>query len=240
MKKLIVDRVVIPYSIAFSEKAMRKRVAIAPSGVRVVLPRGSTEQEGIDFIESVKLRVFRAREKVLDQEKRHRTRTHLHYVSGARIPFFGRELVLHVSPGRGRRSVGREANHLVVTVKGAPASAEAEKQVQAGVEAWMREQVRMEALRVVQVVGKKIGMLPRAIRIKAQKKLWGSCGKNSVINLNWRLGLFPKEVFEYVVVHEMCHLRHMNHSREFWKLVEKVMPGYEEQRKWLTFKTPES
>ena len=84
-----------------------------------------------------------------------------------------------------------------------------------------------------------IGMVPRAIRIKAQKKLWGSCGKNCVINLNWRLGLFPKEVFEYVVVHEMCHLRHMNHSREFWKLVQKVMPGYEEQRKWLTFKTPE-
>jgi predicted metal-dependent hydrolase len=238
MKKLVVDRVVIPYSIAFSEKAMRKRVAIAPSGVRVVLPRGSTEQEGIDFIESVKLRVFRAREKVLDQEKRHLTRTRLHYISGARIPFFDKELVLDVAAGR-RRSVQCEANRLVVTVKGAPASAEAEKQVQAGVEAWMREQVRMEAVRVVSIVGKKIGMLPGAIRIKAQKKLWGSCGKNSVINLNWRLGLFPKTVFEYVVVHEMCHLRHMNHSREFWKLVGKVMPGYEEQRKWLTFKSLE-
>ena len=238
MKKLIVDRVVIPYSIAFSEKAMRKRVAIAPSGVKVVLPRGCTEQEGIDFIESVKHRVFRAREKVLDQEKRHRRRTHLHYVSGARIPFFGRELVLYVASGRSRR-VECEAHRLVVTVKGGPASAEAEKQVRAGVEAWMREQVRVEAVRVVQLVGKKIGVLPKAIRIKAQKKLWGSCGKNSIINLNWRLGLFPKRVFEYVVVHEMCHLRHMNHSREFWRLVEKVMPGYEDQRKWLTFKSLE-
>jgi predicted metal-dependent hydrolase len=155
------------------------------------------------------------------------------------IPFFGTELVLYVAAGRGRRSVEREANRLVVTVKGAPATAEAEKQVQVGVEAWMREQVRMEAVRVVQIVGKKIGVLPGAIRIKAQKKLWGSCGKNNVINLNWRLGLLPKGVFEYVVVHEMCHLRHMNHSREFWKLVEKVMPGYEEQRKWLTFKALE-
>src|SRR5208283_4571594 len=162
MKKLIVDRVVIPYSIAFSEKALRKRVAIAPSGVRVVLPRGSTEQEGIDFIESVKLRVFRAREKVLDQEKRHRTRTHLRYVSGARIPFFGKELVLHVAAGRGRRSVTHEASRLVVTVRGAPASAETEKQVQAGVEAWIREQVQQEALRIVPIIGKKIGMLPGA------------------------------------------------------------------------------
>ena len=80
-----------------------------------------------------------------------------------------------------------------------------------------------EALEVSKVFGKKIGILPKGIRIKGQKKLWGSCVDNHIINLNWRLGLFPRKVFEYVVAHEMCHLRHMNHSKEFWNLVDSTL-----------------
>ena len=66
-----------------------------------------------------------------------------------------------------------------------------------------------------------------------QKTLWGSCSPKDVISLNWRLIAAPREVFEYVVVHELCHLRERNHSSRFWGLVEELMPDYRERRAWL-------
>jgi hypothetical protein len=77
------------------------------------------------------------------------------------------------------------------------------------------------------------GLVPSALRIKAQKRLWGSCTAKGAINLNWRLILAPPPVFEYVVVHELCHLRVRNHQAPFWRLVGEVLPGFEQPRRWL-------
>jgi predicted metal-dependent hydrolase len=240
MKKLVVGSDVIPYTIVFSPRAMRKRVAIAPSGIKVVLPRGAAEKEGIEFIESVKGRVFRARKKVLEQHARHQSLVAIPSVSGARIPFFGAELVLVVQPEKRKRStLHHEDGALVVKVPAALVPREREKHVKKRVEDWMKAQMRIEAAKVIPLLAKKIGVHPSGLRVKPQKKLWGSCGRNHVINLNWRLSLFPRKVFEYVVVHEMCHLRHMNHSRDYWSLVERVMPDYRKYKDWLQFKESE-
>jgi predicted metal-dependent hydrolase len=236
MKKLVVGSDVIPYTIVYSPRARRKRVAIAPSGIRVVLPRGAAEKEGIEFIESVKGRVYRARKKVLEQHARHQSLIVLHYVSGARIPFFGREIILVVQPEKRKRSaIHCEDGELVVKVPAALAARERETQVKKRVEDWMKAQMWTETAKVIPPLEKKIGVRPKGLRVKSQKKLWGSCGKNHVINLNWKLSLFPRKVFEYVVVHEMCHLRHMNHSRDYWSLVERVMPDYRKYKDWLRF-----
>ena len=240
MKKLVVGSDVIPYTIVYSPRARRKRVAIAPSGIRVVLPRGAAEREGIEFIESVKGRVFRARKKVLEQHARHQSLVAIPSVSGGRIPFFGRELTLVVQPEKRKRSaIHHEDGELVVKVPASLESREREKHVKKRVEDWMKAQMRFEAARIIPPLAKKIGVHPLGLRVKSQKKLWGSCGRNHVINLNWKLSLFPRKVFEYVVVHEMCHLRHMNHSRDYWSLVARVMPDYQKYRDWLQFKGSE-
>ena len=71
------------------------------------------------------------------------------------------------------------------------------------------------------------------IAIRRQKTRWGSCSNKGNLNFNCLLMLMPDEVVDYVVVHELCHLIEMNHSKSFWKLVEEVMPDYKENRKWL-------
>ena len=72
-----------------------------------------------------------------------------------------------------------------------------------------------------------------SITIRDQKTRWGSCSGRGTLSFNWRLILAPPEILDYVVVHELCHLTHMNHSREFWDLVGSVIPDYKVRRKWL-------
>lgn len=72
-----------------------------------------------------------------------------------------------------------------------------------------------------------------SITIRDQKTRWGSCSGRGTLSFNWRLILAPPEILDYVVVHELCHLTHMNHSKEFWNLVGSVIPDYKVRRKWL-------
>jgi predicted metal-dependent hydrolase len=74
---------------------------------------------------------------------------------------------------------------------------------------------------------------PRSIRISDNNKTWGTCDSNQQLTFNWRLAMAPREVIDYVVVHEMCHMVHMNHDRSFWRLVGKIMPDYKEKENWL-------
>ena len=69
--------------------------------------------------------------------------------------------------------------------------------------------------------------------VKDQRTLWGSCSGRRNLNFNWRLAAAPPEALDYVVIHELCHLREMNHSKRFWDLVRAACPDYKARRKWL-------
>lgn len=77
------------------------------------------------------------------------------------------------------------------------------------------------------------GGIYHRICIRDQKTRWGSCSGKGTLSFNWRLMLAPPAILDYVVVHELCHLTHMNHSPAFWQAVESVYPDYRNARKWL-------
>ena len=79
----------------------------------------------------------------------------------------------------------------------------------------------------------RIGVTYNRITLRQQKTRWGSCSANGNLNFNWLLILAPPEVLDYVVVHELCHRKEMNHSPRFWNEVKKILPDYENQVKWL-------
>ncbi|OCA86027.1 zinc protease [Bacillus sp. FJAT-27225] len=74
---------------------------------------------------------------------------------------------------------------------------------------------------------------PRSIRITDNNTNWGTCDSTRRLTFNWKLSMAPLEVIDYVVVHEMCHMVHLNHDRSFWRLVGKIMPDYEQHERWL-------
>lgn len=94
-----------------------------------------------------------------------------------------------------------------------------------------------EALKIiparVEYFAKVIGVTYGKITVRNQKTRWGSCSSKGNLNFNCLLMLAPPEVLDYVVVHELCHRKQMNHSKAFWLEVEKVLPNYKEVRKWL-------
>jgi predicted metal-dependent hydrolase len=92
---------------------------------------------------------------------------------------------------------------------------------------------------LVEEEAERLGVVYQRIRIGGQRTLWGSCSARGTLSFNWRLVLAPLEVLDYVVVHELCHLRVPDHSRRFWTLVEQRRPHWRHQRDWLREFGPE-
>jgi len=98
---------------------------------------------------------------------------------------------------------------------------------------WYRRQVgQMIEERVVFFAG-RYQLQYEKIRITSARTRWGSCSAKGVLSFSWRLIMTPVEVVDYVVIHELVHTIHHNHSKSFWKTVEKLLPDYRKHRKWL-------
>ena len=82
-------------------------------------------------------------------------------------------------------------------------------------------------------ISKKVKLHPKKTTIKSLKSRWGSCSSLKNINLNWKLIHAPINIIDYVIIHELCHLTHMNHSKQFWLLVKKFDPNYQSHQSWL-------
>jgi predicted metal-dependent hydrolase len=110
---------------------------------------------------------------------------------------------------------------------------EADDDNRKGIEIWLKNQAEIIIKEMAERHSLKIGVQYRALRIRSAHTRWGSCSPSGAISFNWKLIMLPAPVIEYVVIHELCHMREMNHSKSFWKLVESHYPEWRSQRKWL-------
>lgn len=99
---------------------------------------------------------------------------------------------------------------------------------------WYREQAKELVGGRVFYFSRMIGIEPLRIEVRTQKRIWGNCDpRTKTIHINWQVILSPLPVIDYIVVHELCHLRVPNHSRRFWQKVENILPDYKAQKQWL-------
>lgn len=98
---------------------------------------------------------------------------------------------------------------------------------------WYRSRAKMKINELINIHKKHLDVEPNNIVIKKQKKRWGSCSGKKNLNFNWKIIMAPQKVIEYLVVHELVHLIHPNHSKDFWQTVAEYIPDYEEKKEWL-------
>jgi predicted metal-dependent hydrolase len=206
----------IDYTVRRSARARRVRVTIdSARGVEVVLPRRAAEREAAAAIRELRpwierrvAELDRARASVLAR--------------GDTVPYLGQPLTLVAQPGRTRAH--RRGDLLLV-----PDGAE---QVPA-IERFYRRAARGEIAARLDAACARAGVSYSSLTIRGQRTRWASCSSSGSMSFNWRLLLAPEPVLDYVVWHEVCHLRVHDHSRRFWALVESHCPGYREQVRWL-------
>lgn len=176
--------------------------------------------------------IERKRGEVKDRIRRKRLRN---FADGETIPYLGGELTLSIVEMErpAMEPVAREGDVLVVRVPTELSAASRNAVVRYAVIRWLLEEAR-EIFHTHHVAAsKRIGKSASRVLVKDMASRWGSCGPDRKMSLNWRLVLAPPDVIEYVLVHELCHIEHPNHSRAFWREVAKHCAGWRDGRKWL-------
>jgi predicted metal-dependent hydrolase len=149
--------------------------------------------------------------------------------------YLGQKLTLKISQGPGRRvKVARRGGTLCL--EAGPGHADAD--LRAALTGWYRQEARRVLTEKVRSFSALTGLKYKKVFIKDQKTRWGSCSRQGNLNFNFRLVLAPPEILDYLVIHEMCHLTHPNHSRDFWSLVGAYYPRFREARRWLKEQGP--
>jgi predicted metal-dependent hydrolase len=221
----------LTYSLRRSETAMKASITVTPAMIDVTVPMAATDAQ----IEAV---LHRHRAWLLGQsqamkEKQAAAHRVYSFVTGAKIPFRGRMMKLRLEQHEGALVEVTYRNGFHIKVPASVDSLSADALIESALRLWLRKKMREDAQAFIARHGAANGLKPRGLDIKDQKHMWGSCGADRIINLNWHLIFAPKPVLEYAVVHEMCHLKHRNHEPEFWNLLGSILPDWESRKAWL-------
>lgn len=152
------------------------------------------------------------------------------YVNGEYFPYLGEEYPLRVIYNENNKElkVGILHKRLTVLMK-----RENKELLKRAIKEWYIIQAKTKYFQSVMHYQNIVRRPYKRIWVKEQKTCWGSCTSYGSLNFNWKVVMAPEEVLDYVVVHEMCHLKYMHHGPEFWSEVEKIMPDYRTWKRWL-------
>ena len=149
---------------------------------------------------------------------------------GARVRVLGQDLLLRLVPDL--PVLAQQAGDSLLIA--APKKNSAEHALFIGLRTYAMEQSINTVSALVTQYAAQIGVAPKRISIKEYRSRWGSCNARKEVQFNWLIALAPPQAMEYVVVHEVCHLIHFNHSPAFWAAVKKLMPDYSVWRRWFS------
>jgi len=157
------------------------------------------------------------------------------FLSGEKLPYLGCRYRLKINPTEEIKeaSVKLYQGKFQVQVNAQLAGEERRSTIREELITWYRQRAEVKINERVKKYKQQIGVEPNNVKIKKQKKRWGSCSSKGNLNFNWKLIMAPMSVIDYLVVHELAHLKHSNHSQDFWNLVGAVVPHYEEKQEWL-------
>jgi len=217
----MVGTVPVPLEFVRHPRARRYVLRVTPQGAaRVTVPRGGSVAEGRRFAESQVV--------WLERQLRRRQEGALRptgWFVGSRILFRGASVALTAASFDGMPVV--RFGDQMVRVPHFTAD------VRSRMERHLWGLARRELPGCVWALATRHGFTVRGVTVRNQKSRWGSCSRRGSVSLNWRLIQTPDFVRDYIILHELTHLREMNHSHRFWRAVAAVCPDYREAERWL-------
>ena len=158
----------------------------------------------------------------------------MRFTSGEKLPYLGRRYRLQVE---NTREDGVEVKlyqgKFIIKVGNDVTENKRRKRIKEEIIRWYRKHAQVKIRERVEKYQSQVGVEPNRIKVKKQRKRWGSCSSLGNLNFNWKLIMAPMSVVDYIVVHELAHLKHPNHSKDFWQLVEAIISNYKEKQEWL-------
>ena len=212
----------VEYDVRRSAEATEPRIDVDIHGVKVVVPESDDVRprellkENAVWIIDKKQEYDKYREQIPDRE----------FETGENFPYLGEELEIVVeqrSSSTVDESAFRLAEHHVEQTS-----------IQRALETLYRREARDNLEARADHFAEQMTVEYDKIEIRNQRTKWGSCSTTGTLGLNWRLMMAPPDVIDYIVIHEVAHLREANHSSEFWSLVAEYDPEYEEHAEWLS------
>ena len=229
----------IDYSISRSANRNTIAVTVHPDGaVSVVAPTATSSTKITETIAKKADWVLRQQERF----RHHHNGYVKQFVSGESFFYLGRQYTLKVgaieTDNRKSPQVQLVRGHLLVLVPVTTALDRRATAVCNGLTRWYRAKAREHLPPVVARFSRRLGVAYAAVQIREMKQRWGSAGANGRLSFNWRVVMAPRRLIEYVVAHELCHLKYSAHSRDFWRILERTMPDYERRRVQLAIAGP--
>lgn len=152
------------------------------------------------------------------------------YATGDSVPFLGRALPLIIREAGAARATVRPLIGALEITLGHASGPDRRSAIMAALERWYRAEAEADFEGRVARYASLVEAAPPSVVVRAQKHLWGSCSPSGVLRFNWRLIMAPPALVDYVVVHELCHLRHPHHQKPFWDAVAAILPDYQARR----------
>ncbi len=200
-------------------RARRYILRVRPDGrLRVTLPRWGSKREALAFVEKQRRWIERERARVLAEQGPRE------WDDGTAILLDGHAVRIAIEED----TAGRTAVYGGRRVRLRDGAA-----VRAAIEADLRALARAQLVPRLEALAAVHGLRVARVSIRNQRSRWGSCSKAGAVALNFRLVQTPPEVSDYVLIHELMHLRQQNHSRRFWRLVEAACPAFRDAERWL-------
>jgi len=228
MKKLKFD-----LQIRRSSRISQARIVVSPAKVEVIVPLTMQDQNIYRFVSDKQNWIENALDKLSRRNQEIPALAPENYVEGAEIPYQGKKYRLSLVYSQAQQCGIEFQEGFKVTIPAGTIEKNQHELLRGQLTLWMQRQALIKAEEYVRWHGDKFQLFPRSIKIKKLRSRWGSCGKNNDMHLNWVLILASEKILEYVVVHELCHIRHRNHSNDFWILVAAHLPDYKQHRHWL-------
>jgi predicted metal-dependent hydrolase len=230
MHRLLHNGVEIEYRLLKTRQNRHMRLTVSSStGVRISAPRGCPEAAMHALVRDKADWILH---KLGEYEEQRRSRPGITFRHGETVPLHGEDLTLRVGQWNNRKGrVRLEAGELHLDLPTGISNRDGV--VRQLCEAWLRNYARWYLTKRSMELAASMDVSPTRIAVRRQTSKWGSCTAKGSISLNILLVCLPREVCDYVLIHELSHLRELNHSSKFWKLVEQHCPDYPELRRKL-------